>query len=390
MNEQAASNIDNQGRLGPSEDAAAVIHRSSRSFSIASSFLPSAIRAKVWALYAWCRSVDDAVDQAASPTLAAKALRVLEDDLVRCQTDEPLLHPASEWIRPLIATGQIEVRHASELIEGMRMDLDGFTVSNNEDLERYCYHAAGTVGLMMTSLMGVTNPAANRHAIALGVAMQMTNIARDVREDAERGRSYLPGITRVLDANSDQVSHSVAKILALAEERYNVAIEGLHYLPWRCRIAIRVALEVYREIGREIQRKGYSVMGGRTIISKGRLTWVASRSVLSSTRNHIIMTLRSVMDRTLFPLKEFSMNESPDSDPSVRPCTANQAKQVACLGLSLTAIMATALFFLVYINPKEEGYSFLPLVYAGASAIAAVFFNRLSARYDRPSAQQAL
>jgi hypothetical protein len=95
------------------------------------------------------------------------------------------------------------------------------------------------------------------------------------------------------------------------------------------------------------------------------------------------------MDRTLFPLKEFFMNESSDSNPSARPCTANQAKQVAYLGLSLTAIMATALFFLVYINPKEEGYSYLPLVYAGGSAIAAVFFNRLSARYDRPSAQQA-
>jgi phytoene synthase len=375
--------------IDPIQDANAVIARSSRSFSVASSFLPYSIRTRVWALYAWCRSVDDAVDHASSPTEAAKALHTLEEDLSRCQWGESPAHPASDWIRPLILAGQINPRHARELIEGMRMDLQGYSVRNYEDLERYCYHAAGTVGLMMTSLMGVTNPAASRHAIALGVAMQMTNIARDVREDAERGRSYLPGIMNVLDANSDRISKSVSEILALAEERYNLAIEGLSYLPWRCRIAIRVALEVYREIGREIQRKGCSVMHGRTTISKGRLAWVAARALLSSIRNNITMTLRSVMDRTLFPLKEFSMNESSDSNPSVRPCTADQAKQVAYLGLSLTAIMATALFFLVYINPKEEGYSYLPLVYAGASAIAAVFFNRLSARYDRPSAQQA-
>jgi phytoene synthase len=385
MSERIGNLIDADKWIDSIKDSKGVIARSSRSFTLASAFLPYPIRTKVWALYAWCRSVDDSVDQAESPIEAAETLRILEEDLARCQRGESPAHPASEWIRPLIVAGNIEPRHARELIEGMRMDLEGYSVRNNEDLERYCYYAAGTVGLMMTSLMGVTDRSAYRHAIALGVAMQMTNIARDVREDAERGRSYLPGITNVLDANSDQISQVVAKILALAEERYNVAIAGLHYLPWRCRIAVRVALEVYREIGREIQRKEYSVMGGRTIISKGRLGLVAARALLSSTRNNIAMTLRSVMDRILFPLKEFSMSESSDSNPSVRPCTANQAKQVAYLGLSLTAIMATTLFILVYFNPKEEAYSYLPLVYAGASAIAAVFFNRLSAYYDRSS-----
>jgi len=364
------------------ETAASVINRSSRSFSIASWFLPKAIRTEVWALYAWCRSVDDAVDHASSPSLAKTTLQTLEEDLERCQSGDSLMHPASEWIRPLLANRQIDIRHAKELIEGMRMDLEGYSVGNQEDLERYCYHAAGTVGLMMTSLMGVTDRAAYRHAIALGVAMQMTNIARDVREDAERGRSYLPGITNVLQANTNEISKRVAEILTLAEERYNLAIEGLPYLPWRCRTAIRVALEVYREIGREIQRKGCSVMNGRTVISKGRLASVATRALLSSIGTNATMALRCVMDRTPFSFKEFSMSESHDSNPSARPCTANQAKQVAYLGLSLTAIMATALFFLVYINPKEEGYSYLPLVYAGTSAIAAIFFNRLSARYD--------
>ena len=83
------------------------------------------------------------------------------------------------------------------------------------------------------------------------------------------------------------------------------------------------------------------------------------------------------------------MTESSDSSNSFLPCNATQAKQVAFLGLSLTAIMATVLFFLVYINPKEEDYSYLPLIYAGLSAAAAVLFNRLSARYDNPSPEQA-
>jgi phytoene synthase len=389
MSDRVAKTIDAPNEVNSTDDAATVIHRSSRSFSIASSFLPYEFRTKVWSLYAWCRSVDDAVDHATSPSHADEALRILEEDLARCQTGEVLSHPASEWIRPFIANGQIDVRHARELIEGMRMDLVGYRVNTREDLERYCYHAAGTVGLMMTSLMGVTDRAADRHAVALGIAMQMTNIARDVREDAQRGRSYLPGIPNVFEADPDQISRKVAEILSLAEERYNLAIEGLPYLPWRCRMAIAVALEVYREIGREIERKGCSVMGGRTVISKSRLAWVATRALLSSIRTNFTLTLRGVLDRTPFLFEELIMSESSDSTPSLRSCTANQAKQVAFLGLSLTSIMATALFFLVYINPKEEDYTYLPLVYAGASAVAAVFFNRLSARYDRPSAQQA-
>jgi phytoene synthase len=112
---------------------------------------------------------------------------------------------------------------------------------------------------MMSSLMGVKDRAAGRHAVALGVAMQLTNIARDVREDAERGRSYLPGITSVFDADPEAVRASVRQILDLAESQYDVALEGLRYLPWRCRTAIRVALEAYREIGREILRRDCDV-----------------------------------------------------------------------------------------------------------------------------------
>ena len=379
------------------QSAEDIIHRSSRSFSIASRFLPVATRSKVWALYAWCRSLDDAVDLATSPSQAKENLQRFEDDLIGAHDREPTQQPASEWILPLVLDRQINSRHALELIEGMRMDLEGYEVQTDDDLEKYCYHAAGTVGLMMTSLMGVKEKAADRHAIALGVAMQLTNIARDVKEDAQMGRSYLPGITKPLEAKADDIAQAVRKILDHAETRYNLAIDGMDYLPWRSRTAIRVALEVYREIGRKIQRNGYCVMTGRTVLSKPRLIWVASRAVLFDMLSIVSLVVRRLLHPGLFSLKEPNMTNSSNpstsdlstsnlSDPHPRS-TPNQAKQIAFLGLSLTSIMATALFVMVYFNPKSQEYSYLPLIYAVGSLLASVLFHRLSARYDKPSPQ---
>ena len=362
------------------DEAQGVLERSSRSFSTAAAFLPRPIRSQVCALYAWCRSVDDAVDHAASQAEANKTLRVLDADLTRCEGGDSVEHPASLWIRSLVAEEKIDPRHARELIEGMRLDLDGFVVKNRGDLERYCYHAAGTVGLMMSSLMGVKDRAAGRHAVALGVAMQLTNIARDVREDAERGRSYLPGIPSVFDADPEAVRASVRQILDLAESQYDVALEGLCYLPWRCRTAIRVALEAYREIGREVLRRGCDVLSGRTVISKRRLAWVALRALGRSATSDIFASVRQPFYRYLSPFKDFSMTDESQAQNQLHPCSVSQAKQVAFLGLSLTAIMASALFVLVYVNPKSSEYSYLPLLYSGASLALGFVFNRLSAR----------
>jgi len=367
------------------QSAQDIIHRSSRSFSIASWFLPIETRSKVWALYAWCRSLDDAVDLATSPSQAKENLQRFENDLIGAHDREPTQQAASEWILPLVLDRQIHSRHALELIEGMRMDLDGYEVQTDADLEKYCYHAAGTVGLMMTSLMGVKEQAADRHAVALGVAMQMTNIARDVKEDAQMGRSYLPGITKPLEAKADDIAQAVRKILDHAETRYNLAIDGMDYLPWRSRTAIRVALEVYREIGRQIRRNGYRVMSGRTVLSKPRLIAVASRAVLFDMLCIVPLVVRRLLHPGLFSLKEPNMtNTSNPSDP-LPISTPNQAKQIALLGLSLTSIMATALFVMVYFNPKSQEYSYLPLIYAVGSLLASVLFHRLSVRYDKPN-----
>ncbi len=376
-------NVDETAAIRSQGGADEVIHRCSRSFSLASRFLPANLRAQVIALYAWCRCVDDAVDQAGDDTEAARTLAVLEADLYRAVTGLAVQHPASAWIQPLLASGSIEIQHARELIEGMRMDLNHDRVETDADLEQYCYHAAGTVGLMMTRLMGVCDRAADRHAIALGLAMQLTNIARDVREDAEHGRSYLPGIAQPLTTDPAAVKASVAGILATAERHYCTAEDGLKYLPWNCRPAIRVALSVYREIGREIQRQDYAVLNGRTTIRRSRLFHVAILALFASLADDIRFAFTRFQNSLTRSLKELIM-VSTNSTSSLNPATLEistprQAKQVVYLGLSLTLIMATALFVMVFVNPKSAEYSFLPLVYAGLSLVGSIVFNRLSA-----------
>jgi len=359
-------------------DAGAVIQKHSRSFSLASRLLPTRYRTSVYALYAWCRTVDDAVDEANSDADAEQILNVLEEDLDRMRQGLPGQHSASAWIQPLIAAHRIEIKHAKELIAGMRMDLRQFRVESESDLQRYCYHAAGTVGLMMTRLMGVQEPVADRHAIALGVAMQLTNIARDVREDAERGRSYLPGIPDPLAADPRVVRTAVAEALASAEHHYQIAADGLRYLSWDCRLAIRIALSLYREIGRQIQRNGYQVLQGRTVVGKLRLAWVMTATSITSIADELRQAVFS------FPnvFQEFPMNDPNQAQPNAQGSTLSQSKHAVYLGLSLTSIMAAALFVMVFINPIDASYSYLPLLYSGGSLICGILFNRMAARCE--------
>lgn len=351
-----------------------VIHRHSRSFSMASRLLPSRIRTSVYAMYAWCRTVDDAVDEAVSCVEAERVLDVLESDLDRIRCGQSPLHPASVWIEPLITERCIELVHAKELITGMRMDVQSYRVTNDHDLNRYCYHVAGTVGLMMTRLMGVKDTAADRHAIALGMAMQMTNIARDVLEDAERGRNYLPGVRDPRSDDPQAVRAAVVSVLAKAARHYEVAWDGVEHLPRDCRFAIRMALSLYREIGRQIERNDYQVLQGRTVISKARLLYVLSTSLIESVKEDCKLAIHSITQK----FSEAPMNDTKPTQVS----TVAEAKHAVYLGLSLTAIMASALFVMVFVNPKEAAYSYLPLIYSGASLVIAVVFNRLAARCE--------
>ena len=360
-------------------DAAQIIHRHSCSFSLAARFLPVRVRGDVMALYAWCRTVDDIVDNATDFDEAREQLDRLKADLLAVAGGATATEAATEWIAPLIRDSKIDPRHAIELIEGMEMDGSGFRPRDEAELRRYCYHVAGTVGLMMTQLMGTRDPAARKHAVALGTAMQLTNIARDVREDSLRGRSYLPGIDDPLSAGEeiadDPVRLSVERILKLAEQQYAIAAAGMDYLPRDCRRAVRLALHVYREIGREIVRQGYPMLQRRVVVSRFRLLRAAVASWLDSFR------IPSSILNGVFPMSQS------DSRPDVTKLSRIAlARSAVCFGLSLTAIMASVLFLLVYVNPKEDGYGVLPLVYSGASIIAAVVLHWMSVRFERKGA----
>lgn len=237
-----------------------------RSFRWASAFLSQAQRRRVAALYAFCRAVDDLAD-------ADGATPEAQQDLVRLQTalaaepnGESLWPEDYIWFRRLCLDCGVEFQVVQDLLDGMISDLGVVRIQSDADLIRYCYQAAGTVGLMMCSVLGVRDPRALRHAVDLGIAMQLTNISRDVLEDAEASRVYLPGERlRAVGvapedlvegrANALGVSLVVHDVLAMAEGYYRSADDGMRFLPARARWAILVASRLYRGIGRRLRRR---------------------------------------------------------------------------------------------------------------------------------------
>jgi phytoene synthase len=159
-------------------------------------------------------------------------------------------------------------------------------IEDEEGLVRYCYGVAGTVGLMISPILGAERSRAGAAAIYLGVAMQMTNIARDVLEDAREGRRYLPGewvrnalpqeLTALAEDKLD-ITSAVRRLLDLADEYYALAAKGFPLIPSRSRRGIAIAAAVYREIGVSLRQRGCAWWKGRVSVSLGRKLWVASR-----------------------------------------------------------------------------------------------------------------
>ncbi|NJL25756.1 MAG: phytoene/squalene synthase family protein [Calothrix sp. SM1_5_4] len=259
-------------------DARSSIAKGSKSFFFASLFFSRDRREDCWALYRWCRHCDDAVDAAGTPEEARRALLDLSENTAGALSGKP----ASGLFAPLArvyARHGIPVEYARDHIRGFSMDVDGFDGQDLADVEKYSYHVAGVVGLMMAHIMGVTSDKAYGHAVDMGVAMQLTNIARDVREDFANGRVYLParwlaeaGIDRhrLLDAEYREPLFAVViRVLDRAEELYRSGFKGLGALPFRSAVAVAIAACVYRAIGREIRRRGAAAIDTR--VYTGRL-----------------------------------------------------------------------------------------------------------------------
>jgi phytoene synthase len=223
-------------------------------------------------LYAICRTVDDIADQSDSPEKSHNVLLQLEH-AIRQDNEADALAKKFYAIQPAV-----DKEVFIELIRGVRSDTQLVRVRSEEELLRYCYRVAGTVGLMMCDVFGVKDAGARAHAIDLGIAMQLTNIARDVVEDAENGRRYLPEswvgnlspwqILSPTDVQREAIAQAVQRTLELAEAHYASGFRGLPYLAMRSRFAILVAGRLYRRIGHKIAARDHDVWNGRVFTTR--------------------------------------------------------------------------------------------------------------------------
>lgn len=262
-----------------------------RTFHLASRLLGAEHADNAARLYSFCREVDDIADDAGGDPAAVAAARArlgrLRSDVVAGTDGDPSVTDLLHLCRD---TGA-DPAHAALLIDGVLSDLGRVAIADQPQLLRYAYSVAGIVGLMMVDVLGaVDRRAAGPFAIDLGIAMQLTNIARDVREDALRGRRYLPAewvgdltpeqIVRADPATREVLRAGSARLLTLAERHYASAREGLAHLPRRPRATVLVAAQVYRQIGVRLARDGHRVWAGRTVVPASARARVAAGALV--------------------------------------------------------------------------------------------------------------
>lgn len=256
------------------------IQKHSKSFSLASRALPPGARNHAIALYAWCRRADDAVDTVGEEEQPA-ALAALRAELDRVYAGADLSDPILSDFQHTVSTRKIPRSYPEDLLIGMSMDVAGYRYETLRDLYDYGYYVAGCVGTMMCHVMGIKDDRALRNAAHLGIAMQITNICRDVEEDWHRGRLYVPdevlavegaaGLGQALggpfpeDARGP-MARSIDRLLTVADRFYRSGDAGMWALPWRASVSIRTARSVYSAIGGRVRRQGCDPLRGRAFV----------------------------------------------------------------------------------------------------------------------------
>jgi phytoene synthase len=245
-----------------------------KSFYFASMVFSKKRLFKIATLYKLCRFIDDCADELEKAE-SKRAIYNIISDLDNPDRDTKF----NKLVREVEAWG-VERPYIKELVVGAHFDAEGGRIYKMNDLMLYCYRVAGVVGLMMCPLIGVSDKRAYPHAIDLGLGMQLTNITRDILEDAKMGRIYLPEdkvhslgqsllTLSIKGRTPEELKTLVKSILDTADNYYLSAYEGLSYIPFRPRLVILLAGEVYRHIGQKIRRDGYNVLDGRTYLSLG-------------------------------------------------------------------------------------------------------------------------
>lgn len=268
----------------------ALLRQGSRTFYAASFLLPRRVRLAATALYAFCRLADDAVDLGDDPALA---LQQLSHRLRRAAEGRPLPLPSDRSLAAVMQAHGVPLELPAGLLEGFAWDAAGLRYETLEDLEAYAARVAGTVGAMMALLMGQRDPQQLARAADLGVAMQLTNIARDVGEDARNGRLYLP-LTWLAEAGlqgedwlrrpqfSAALGAVVRRLLEAADRHYRRADAGIAGLPLDCRPGIAAARLLYAEIGQVVAAQGYDSVSRRAVVPAARKSALLAQAMIQA------------------------------------------------------------------------------------------------------------
>jgi len=270
--------------MSPEQYVQAKAAASGSSFYYAFLFLPPPRRAAITAFYAFCREVDDVVDEVADPGVAQTKLAWWAQEVAKAYAGTPT-HPVMQALMPHTSAFGIESRHLLAVIEGCRMDLEQTRYLDWPGLQRYCHLVAGIVGEVAARIFGQTDAATTQYAHTLGLAFQLTNIIRDVGEDAMRGRIYLPvNALQSFDVKAHEVlarqysPRFSALMKAQAERAHALYDQAYALLPTADRRSQKPGLmmaSIYRTLLREIERTDFQVLHQRISLTPLRKFWLA-------------------------------------------------------------------------------------------------------------------
>jgi phytoene synthase len=265
--------------------------KSGSSFYYAFLFLPAPRRAAITAFYAFCREVDDVVDEISDPSVAATKLAWWRKETSNAFSGKPT-HPVMLALMPHCASYDIRLEHLTAVIDGCQMDLDQTRFLDYPSLQRYCHLVAGVVGEVASGIFGRTHPDSIKYAHKLGQAMQLTNIIRDVGDDARRGRIYLPiSELQQFDVKAHEIlqrkspwgysERFTALMKFQAERAHRLYDEAFALLPEADRRAQKPGLmmaNIYRALLREIEAENFRVLEQRISLTPVRKLWIAMRT----------------------------------------------------------------------------------------------------------------
>jgi len=270
--------------MSPDEYCQQKTAQSGSSFYYSFLFLPPERRRAITALYAFCREVDDTVDETTDQSVARIKLAWWRNEVALMYSGTPT-HPVMLALQPYLAPYDLKQEHLQAIIDGMEMDLDQSRYLDYPNLKKYCWHVAGVVGILSASIFGVTNPQTLQYAETLGLAFQLTNIIRDVGEDARKGRIYLPiselqqfNVTAADLLNARHSEKFEALMKFQADRAQTLYDEAFALLPQEDRRAQRPGLmmaAIYRTLLDEVERDGFHVLNQKISLTPLRKLWLA-------------------------------------------------------------------------------------------------------------------